>query len=200
MAFVPRAAFAYPAKTASWYAGHMARSMRLIGDLLPDVDLVIEARDARLPLTSINGAFDDLLAQSWGPIWNGPDGGASGSMGMGGSVAENLVGGKVDRKGKMREKIIAYTKRDLAEAKYEAVRTLSASSFRLLAFAESESSLQPLIKAFKDRLDQRVLFIDNRNDEDVKQLLKIAVSASTHSFRSRVLRAHAQTQRERIPT
>ena len=125
MAFIPRATFAYPAKTASWYAGHMARSMRLMGDLLPDVDLVIEARDARLPLTSINGAFDDLLAQSWGPIWNGPDGGTgSGSLGLGSSLAENLVGGKVDRKGKMREKIIAYTKRDLAEAKYEEVREL----------------------------------------------------------------------------
>ena len=75
-------------------------------ELLEDIDLVIEARDARLPLTSMNGAFDDLLAETWGPLWNDPTSG---------------VVGKVDRKGVMREKVIVYTKRDLAEEKYEQV-------------------------------------------------------------------------------
>lgn len=75
-------------------------------DLLEDIDLVIEARDARLPLTSMNGAFDDLLSETWGPLWNDPTSG---------------VVGKVDRKGVMREKVIVYTKRDLAEEKYEQV-------------------------------------------------------------------------------
>lgn len=94
-----------------------------MGDLLPEVDLVIEARDARLPLTSINGAFDDLLATAWGPIWNGPDGGMVGGMGSldGASGSQGPGTGMVDRKGKMREKVIAYTKRDLAETKYEEV-------------------------------------------------------------------------------
>jgi hypothetical protein len=106
MAFLPRASFVYPQRTASWYIGHMARSLRLMTDLLEDIDLVIEARDARLPLTSMNGAFDDLLSETWGPLWNDPTSG---------------VVGKVDRKGVMREKVIVYTKRDLAEEKYEQV-------------------------------------------------------------------------------
>ena len=35
-----------------------------------------------------------------------------------------------------------------------------------------------MIKAFKDRLDQRVVFVDNKNDGDVRGLLNMAVSAS----------------------
>ncbi len=89
----------------------MAKSLRLIGELLQDIDMVIEARDARLPLTSINGAFDDLLNQVWGPTW--PD--KSIEEGGGGVV------GKVDRLGKLREKLVVYTKRDLAEERYEQV-------------------------------------------------------------------------------
>ncbi|KAK1926046.1 P-loop containing nucleoside triphosphate hydrolase protein [Papiliotrema laurentii] len=141
MNFLPRPSFAYPQRTASWYAGHMAKSLRQIGELLDDIDLVIEARDARLPLTSINRAFDDLLGQVWGPRWEDKDGD---------------VVGMVDRKGKLREKVVVYTKRDLAEEKYE----------------------QPLIKAFKDKLDQRVVFVDNREDKDVRELLRIAVNAA----------------------
>lgn len=36
---------------------------------------------------------------------------------------------------------------------------------------------QPLIKAFKDRLDQETLFIDTTDDRDVRRLLDVAVSA-----------------------
>ena len=42
---------------------------------------------------------------------------------------------------------------------------------------ESVLTHQPLIKAFKDKLDQRVVFVDNREDKDVRELLRIAVSA-----------------------
>ena len=111
MRFIPRPTFVYPQKTASWYAGHMAKSLRQIGELLKDIDMVIEARDARLPLTSINRAFDDLVLQVWGPTWND----TAIEQGGGGVV------GKVDRMGKLREKIVVYTKRDLAEEKFEQV-------------------------------------------------------------------------------
>lgn len=86
----------------------MARSLNQLPTLLKDIDLVIEARDARLPLTSVNAAFDDVLRQSWGL-----DGRPSG-----------------------RGKLVVYTKRDLAEARYEQVSrsNVSVSVMRLGSF------------------------------------------------------------------
>lgn len=98
--FHPRMRFLFPARTPSWFAGHMARSLNELPNLLKDIDLVIEARDARLPLTSVNSAFDDVLRRSWG-LQTGA--------------------GMVDVKGKQREKLVVYTKRDLAESRFEQV-------------------------------------------------------------------------------
>lgn len=111
MAFTPRAIFPYPARIHSWYAGHMAQSVRKLPALLGDIDLVIEARDARLPLTSINGTFDRALEQAWGHT-----GGAAPTPGSEGGKGKGRAAGRV------REKIVVYTKRDLAESRYEAVR------------------------------------------------------------------------------
>ena len=77
----------------------MARSLRELPPLLEDIDLVIEARDARLPLTSINPTFDEILHKAWSR----------------------------NRKGKGRadaQKLVVYTKRDLAEERFEAVSQL----------------------------------------------------------------------------
>ncbi|WFD04872.1 Mitochondrial GTPase 1 [Malassezia vespertilionis] len=62
-AFSPRTSFAYPATVPSWYIGHMHRAMRSIPSLLARTPppLVVEVRDARLPLTSINPVFESLL-------------------------------------------------------------------------------------------------------------------------------------------
>ncbi|WWC58226.1 uncharacterized protein I303_100764 [Kwoniella dejecticola CBS 10117] len=125
MSFV-RPIFPYPAKIPSWFAGHMSRSLRELPTLLENIDLVIEARDARLPLTSINSAFDQLLSKS----------------------RKNLKG-----KGKEREKIVVYTKRDLAERRFE----------------------EPLRKAFEQHADQKIMFADTRSDKDVRDVLKHAV-------------------------
>lgn len=100
----------------------MAKSLREMGTLLQDIDLVIEARDARLPLTSINRAFDAVLEKSWGRRMDldalGGDGesstSASGRRGSGPNMGYN-VGGK----GK--ERLVVYTKKDLAEERYEKV-------------------------------------------------------------------------------
>lgn len=96
MTFVPRTTFAYASHASSWFAGHMSRSLTRLPEVLKDIDLVIEARDARLPLTSINPAFDEVLEQAWG----------------------NFNG---DRKGKGKEKLVVYMKRDLAETRFEEV-------------------------------------------------------------------------------
>lgn len=64
--FTPRQQFALPTTTPSWYAGHMARAIRSMPYLLARYPppLVIEARDARLPLTSINPVFERLLRKA----------------------------------------------------------------------------------------------------------------------------------------
>jgi ribosome biogenesis GTPase A len=83
----------------------MARSLRQLPSLLDEVDLVLEARDARLPLTSVNPAFDALLERVWG---------------------HDGAGARLDGRGRRREKIVVYTKRDLAEQRYEKVSVVGA--------------------------------------------------------------------------
>ncbi|GAA5885156.1 hypothetical protein JCM6882_007253 [Rhodosporidiobolus microsporus] len=60
--------FVFPALPQSWYIGHMHRAMREITQLTQShsLDLIIETRDARLPLSSINPAFEGLLRQQAG--------------------------------------------------------------------------------------------------------------------------------------
>ncbi|KLT42799.1 P-loop containing nucleoside triphosphate hydrolase protein [Cutaneotrichosporon oleaginosum] len=126
-----RTAFPFPSKAPSWFAGHMARSLRELPALLDEVDLVFEARDARLPLTSVNPAFDAMLERVWGHSGAGPD-----------------------RRGKGKEKIVVYTKRDLAEERYE----------------------KPLTHTMWEQARQRVQFVDSRVDADVRTLLRQAAA------------------------
>ena len=51
------ASLALPAPP-SWYPGHMRQFVRTLPALLSRTDVVLELRDARLPLTSINGTFE----------------------------------------------------------------------------------------------------------------------------------------------
>ncbi|KAI0312165.1 P-loop containing nucleoside triphosphate hydrolase protein [Amylostereum chailletii] len=48
----------------SWYPGHMTQFARMLPALLTRTDIVLELRDARLPLTSINRTFEGAL-QRW---------------------------------------------------------------------------------------------------------------------------------------
>jgi ribosome biogenesis GTPase A len=61
MAFVPRTAFHFPTTLPSWYSGHMARAVRIMDERMSSMSVVIEVRDARLPLTSINPLFERLV-------------------------------------------------------------------------------------------------------------------------------------------
>lgn len=78
----------------------MSRSLTKLPTVLKDIDLVIEARDSRLPLTSINPAFEQVLEESWGRM---------------------DLGGPSGWKGKGKEKVVVYTKRDQAEERFEEV-------------------------------------------------------------------------------
>jgi hypothetical protein len=42
----------------SWYPGHMTQFFRILPDLLARTDVVLELRDARLPLSSVNRNFE----------------------------------------------------------------------------------------------------------------------------------------------
>ncbi len=45
----------------NWYPGHMAKAKREILEVLPLVDIVLELRDARIPLASKNPMIDEML-------------------------------------------------------------------------------------------------------------------------------------------
>lgn len=48
---------------SSWYPGHMATFARTLPSTLKSTHVVLEARDARMPLSSINTAFEDEIKQ-----------------------------------------------------------------------------------------------------------------------------------------
>ncbi|OAV99021.1 hypothetical protein PTTG_02435 [Puccinia triticina 1-1 BBBD Race 1] len=53
--------FTFPSVLPTWHLGHMVKAMRDMKQRMKDVDVVIETRDARLPLTSINPVFEEIL-------------------------------------------------------------------------------------------------------------------------------------------
>lgn len=57
-----RKTYVVPERAINWFPGHMAKGLRLMQEKLSTIDLLIEARDARIPLSSINPKFEELLA------------------------------------------------------------------------------------------------------------------------------------------
>ena len=45
----------------SWYPGHMKKAMTMLDDRIEDVQLFLELRDARVPFSSKNYHFDELI-------------------------------------------------------------------------------------------------------------------------------------------
>lgn len=60
--FIPRSTFAYD-RVINWFPGHMAKGLRLISERLNSVDLVVEVRDARIPLSSVNPNFEKVVGR-----------------------------------------------------------------------------------------------------------------------------------------
>ena len=44
-----------------WYPGHMAKAKRQLGELIKVLDVILEVRDARVPLASHNNDLEPLL-------------------------------------------------------------------------------------------------------------------------------------------
>ncbi|PWY97444.1 hypothetical protein BCV70DRAFT_148445, partial [Testicularia cyperi] len=155
--FVARQEFPLPSTTPSWYAGHMARAIRSMPYLLARYPppLVIEARDARLPLTSINPIFETLLKKA--PTANDglldtdtadstKDTAASDSSSSN-AVINSTAHDPMTWKGR---RLVVYLKRDLIDPEVEK------------AVTQSLLEIDP---------NQTVLFVDTRSDTDVKKVL-----------------------------
>lgn len=50
-----------PSSTIQWFPGHMAKTRRMITEVLPQVDLVLELCDARIPQSSRNPILPELI-------------------------------------------------------------------------------------------------------------------------------------------
>jgi ribosome biogenesis GTPase A len=46
-----------------WYPGHMAKAKRELGELMKCIDILVEVRDARIPLTSHNRDLEPILSR-----------------------------------------------------------------------------------------------------------------------------------------
>ncbi|GAO52293.1 hypothetical protein G7K_6373-t1 [Saitoella complicata NRRL Y-17804] len=58
--FVPRTEFVYK-QAATWFPGHMLGALKAMREQMNDIDLVIEARDARLPVSSRNPLLEEAV-------------------------------------------------------------------------------------------------------------------------------------------
>lgn len=50
-----------PSEIIQWYPGHMAKTKRMMREMLPEVDLVIEVSDARIPFSSENPDLKEII-------------------------------------------------------------------------------------------------------------------------------------------
>ena len=61
--FVPRSQFPLPPNNPfTWFPGHMLVGLRALSATITDIDLIIETRDARIPLSSRNPYLEDVCA------------------------------------------------------------------------------------------------------------------------------------------
>jgi hypothetical protein len=61
--FTPRSTFSLPPTNPfTWFPGHMLAGLRALSSTITDIDLIIETRDARIPLSSRNPYLEDVCA------------------------------------------------------------------------------------------------------------------------------------------
>jgi len=52
-----------PQNPIQWFPGHMAKTRRLIKECLPQVDIVLELLDARIPYSSKNPETEKIIGE-----------------------------------------------------------------------------------------------------------------------------------------
>ncbi|KAI9355424.1 P-loop containing nucleoside triphosphate hydrolase protein, partial [Zopfochytrium polystomum] len=59
----PATSFTAFRRAVSWHPGHQKQALRRLRDGLHQVDLIVEVRDARIPLSSANRQFEEVLGR-----------------------------------------------------------------------------------------------------------------------------------------
>jgi ribosome biogenesis GTPase A len=62
-AYAEQIASKFKIERINWFPGHMYRAMRLIKEFSSSVDVFLEIRDARVPISSKNDEFDALITE-----------------------------------------------------------------------------------------------------------------------------------------
>ncbi|KZT69963.1 P-loop containing nucleoside triphosphate hydrolase protein [Daedalea quercina L-15889] len=140
----------------SWFPGHMLQFQRNLPHLLTRTDVVLELRDARLPLTSINRKFEGAL-QNWrrerGAIPVPPPRNETGTSTP--STAPRPTGS-----GLVCERIVVFNKRDLVP----------------------EWGVEPFKRAMSAKYpDQRTFFASWNQTRDIKALNELLVGIAKHN-------------------
>lgn len=149
--FQPRRSFALPNHVPSWYAGHMYRAMRSLPVLLSrqPPPLIIETRDARLPISSVNPAFEEIFHSMKG-IANRKKGNEKDISEQDSEIdARRSI---VDLSEWRRRRLIVYNKADLIDTRLHA----------------------PIRSAFEKHEGHDVMLIDSRKDSDIKRVMRWA--------------------------
>ncbi|KAI0332807.1 P-loop containing nucleoside triphosphate hydrolase protein [Cubamyces sp. BRFM 1775] len=142
----------------SWFPGHMLQFQRMLPTLLNKTDVVLELRDARLPLTSINRNFEGALQKWRRERGKGTAPGASSTIGANATApdASPIAVPACER-------IVVFSKRDLVP----------------------EWGVKPFQRAMAAKYpDQRVLFASWNRTRDIKALNELLVNvAKEHPHR-----------------
>lgn len=144
--FQPRRSFPLPNHIPSWYAGHMYRAMRSLPVLLSrqPPPLIIETRDARLPISSVNPAFEEMFHSMKGIVNKN-----KGEHNIDTKEEERSI---ADLREWRRRRLIIYNKADLVDTRLHA----------------------PIRSAFEKHEGHDVMFIDSRKDSDIRRVMRWA--------------------------
>lgn len=149
---VPRTKFPFPSQLpASWYIGHMSRAVRAINDKMSSIDLVLEARDARIPLTSVNPMFERLVSEK--------------------NIPRLVIYNKRD----LAEERFEEVQSRLFVSAFEHISSGHCGGHS----GNSPFIFQPIRSALKKLAGHETLFLDSRSDSQVKRLLKSIASEQT---------------------
>ncbi|KAI0696832.1 P-loop containing nucleoside triphosphate hydrolase protein [Cytidiella melzeri] len=137
----------------SWYPGHMTQFTRKLPTILRRTDVVLELRDARLPLTSINRNFEGALQK-----WRLERGGHN-LVSRSSSEPHSLTPAPREY-GATCERIVVFNKRDLVP----------------------EWGIEPFRKAMTTKYpDQTVFFASWNHRQDVKRLSNLLIDIAKQS-------------------
>ncbi|KAI0350860.1 P-loop containing nucleoside triphosphate hydrolase protein [Trametes cingulata] len=142
----------------SWFPGHMLQFQRALPTLLNKTDVVLELRDARLPLTSINRNFEGALQKWRRERGRGPIAGPASS-----SDADATTPVATSGAPPACERVVVFSKRDLVP----------------------EWGIKPFQRAMAAKYpDQRCFFASWNRTRDIKALNELLVNlAKEHPHR-----------------